>query len=160
LKDDPWFAKEIKDTHFYYTNWMRNGRADHPSVGDIAIHGYNLIHRTVINIHNEEKYDHVFGLIEKFIKTSFAIDQELLNQILLFQKSYLINYKEIVNYPKKVSLNYDFLGYLRDGEQLESSTLYLFDFKEDKDTSFPRFLDNIFYQRRRNYGKALIKKIQ
>lgn len=160
IKQDPWYAKEIEDTKYYYANWMRNGRADHPNVGDIAIHGYNLIHRTVINIHNEEKYDHVFGLVEQFVKTTFEIDQKLLDQILLFQKSYLINYKEIGNYPKKVSLDYDFLGYLRDGEDLENSTTFLFDFKEDKNTSFPRFLDNIFYQRRRNYGKALIKKIQ
>lgn len=159
IKEDPWFAKEIQDTRYYYKNWMSNGRADHPYVGDIAIHGYNLIHRTVINIHNEEKYDHVFNIIEKFIKNTFDIERKLSDQILIFQKSYLINYKEIINYPKTVNLNYDFLGYLRDGEKLETPVTYQFNFNEDKDTSFPRFLDNIFYQRRRNYGKAVIKKV-
>jgi radical SAM superfamily enzyme YgiQ (UPF0313 family) len=160
IKNDPWFEKEINDTEYYYANWMANGRADHPNVGDIVIHGYNLIHRTVINIHNEEKYDHIFNLIERFINDEFQIDKKLSNQILLFQKNYLINYKEIKNYPKQVKLDYDFLGYLRDDLELNNPTIYEFIFSEDKDTSFPRFLDNIFYQRRRNYGKALIKKVE
>ena len=158
IKTDPWFKKEIEDTEMYYSNWMRNGNAAHPNVGDLVIHGYNLIHRTVINIHSEQKYDHIFELVDRFVRTHFTVDEKMLEQILLFQKTYLINYRDIKNYPKQLELDYDFLGYLRDGSELERSTEYDFIFNEDKNTSFPRFLDNIFYQRRRNYGKALIKK--
>jgi putative methyltransferase len=158
IKNDSWFQKEEIDTRMYFLNWMAEGITKHPKLNNVNVAGVNLLHRTTMNMHTENKYEHIMNLIDKFLELNYPLDKEIKEQLLDFQNNYIIKYQDIKNYPKTKKYDYDFLDYL-DDKELENNVTYNFDFPEEKTTSFPRFLDNIYYQRRRNYGKALIKKI-
>jgi radical SAM superfamily enzyme YgiQ (UPF0313 family) len=158
LIEDPWFIKERDELRYYYRNWMTNGKINHPNISNIEIHGWNIIHRTTLNMHKDRKYDYVFDLIESFVKNEFDLDKNLLNQLVKFQKNYVINYDNIMAFPYELEFDYDFLSYLLEGAELENPTVYKFEFHETKDISLDRFLENIYFGRKRNFGKTLITK--
>jgi hypothetical protein len=58
-----------------------------------------------------------------------------------------------------LDFDYDFLGYLQEDTELEVPTKYKFDFLEAKDITIERFLENIYFSRRRNFGKAWVGKV-
>lgn len=159
LEKDSWFIKERDEVKKYYKNWMTNGKIDHPNISNIEIHGWNIVHRATLNIHAHRKYDYVFDLITDFVKNTFDFDPKLLDQIIKFQRHFVINYDLVPQYPFVVDFDYDFLGYLQDGTELQSPKKYKFDFLEAKDITIERFLENIYFSRRRNFGKAWVTKL-
>jgi putative methyltransferase len=159
LQTDPWFVKERDEVRQYYRNWMTNGKIDHPNISNIEVHGWNIVHRATLNLHAHRKYEYVFEVIRKFVKESFEFDPNLLEQIVKFQKHFVINYDSIPHYPMVLDFDYDFLGYLQEDTELEVPTKYKFDFLEAKDITIERFLENIYFSRRRNFGKAWVGKV-
>jgi tRNA A37 methylthiotransferase MiaB len=157
VKQDEWFKKERSHIKKYYRNWMLEGSINHPDIRNIEVHGWNLVHRTILNMHSEKKYSYIFDLIEKFVKNNFDIEEA--DQLLEFNKLFVIDYDKIKSYPLVKKFDYDFLGYIQDDLDLKSSTEYKFDFLEDKNISLERFLENIYFSRRRNFGKAWITKL-
>ena len=160
LQDDPWFIKERDELRHYYRNWMIDGKINHPNISNIEVHGWNIIHRTTLNMHLDRKYNYVFDLIEKFVISEFSLNANCLTQLLQFQRNYVINYDNIEQFPYAVQFDYDFLGYILDNTPLENTVRYKFEFHESKDISVDRFLENIYFGRKRNFGKALITKEQ
>jgi radical SAM superfamily enzyme YgiQ (UPF0313 family) len=160
LQADPWFIKERDELRHYYRNWMTDGKINHPNISNIEVHGWNIIHRTTLNMHLDRKYDYVFDLIEKFVISEFYLNTNCLTQLLHFQRNYVINYDNIEKFPYTVQFDYDFLGYILDDTPLENTVKYKFEFHESKDISLDRFLENIYFGRKRNFGKALITKEQ
>ena len=160
LQDDPWFIKERDELRQYYRNWMIDGKINHPNISNIEVHGWNIIHRTTLNMHLDRKYNYVFDLIEKFVTSEFSLNAECLTQLLQFQRNYVINYDNIEQFPYAMQFDYDFLGYILDNTPLENTVKYKFEFHESKDISLDRFLENIYFGRKRNFGKSLITKEQ
>jgi radical SAM superfamily enzyme YgiQ (UPF0313 family) len=160
LQNDPWFIKERDELKHYYRNWMIDGKINHPNISNIEVHGWNIIHRTTLNMHLDRKYNYVFDLIEKFVTSEFFLDAKCLTQLLQFQRNYVINYDNIEKFPYTMQFDYDFLGYILDNTPLENTVKYKFEFHESKDISLDRFLENIYFGRKRNFGKALITKEQ
>ena len=156
LKDDEWFIKERDELRHYYENWMTNGKINHPNISNIEVHGWNIVHRAILNIHAERQYNYVFDLIKKFVKTTFDLDHKLIDQLIKFQRHFIIDYDRISQYPYSIDFDYDILGYLQHGTSLEVPVSYKFDFPEAKDITIERFLENIYFSRRRNFGKALV----
>jgi hypothetical protein len=56
--------------------------------------------------------------------------------------------------------DYDFLGYIQDNTKLENTTVYQFDTAENPDMSEDRFLENMYFGRKRNFGKTNITRTQ
>ena len=75
-----------------------------------------------------------------------------------FQRLFLIDYNEIANYTKTVSFKHDIPGYVQDTNELIDSCTYEFEFPEDHDMSLQRFCEQIFFARRRNFGKSWITR--
>ena len=158
LQQDAWFQKEQQDTRQYFSNWMTQGRIHHPNVGGIEIHGWNLIHRTILNMHVERRYEHVFDLLERFM-ARYDLPQDLLADTMRFQRHYLIAYDQKNHYPMNLRASFNIWEYLTSDEPLtKQSTCYTLDFPEDKDMSFPRFLELFYFARRRNFGKATVER--
>jgi radical SAM superfamily enzyme YgiQ (UPF0313 family) len=160
LQNDPWFIKERDELRHYYRNWMTDGKINHPNISNIEVHGWNIIHRTTLNMHLDRKYNYVFDLIEKFVTSEFSLNADCLTQLLQFQRNYVINYDNIEQFPYIMQFDYDFLGYILDNTPLENTVKYKFEFHESKDISLDRFLENIYFGRKRNFGKSLIIKEQ
>jgi putative methyltransferase len=158
ISRDPWFNSEMERIRQHYGNWSKYGRIDHAPIQGMEIHGWNLIHSTLINLHNEGKHHHAFEVIDEFVKENFEIPEDIHNELMLLQKTFLIDYAGIGQYPKTINFKYDLMGYIQNGTELLKDSIYHFDFPEDKNMSLARFCEQIFFARRRNFGKAWITK--
>jgi len=158
IKTDEWLNSEIHRIAEHYNNWSEYGRIDHTPIQGMEIHGWNLVHSTVINLQSEGKHNHIFTVIEDFLRKHFTLDEGLLQDLMLVQKTFLIDHKQISQYPKVINLNHDIMGYVQNTTDLKSDCIYEFDFPEDKTQSLQRFCEQIFFARRRNFGKAWITK--
>ena len=159
LQQDEWFAKEQTEVRQYFSNWMTQGQIRHPNIGGIEIHGWNLIHRSILNMHVEHQYENIFAKLEQFMQR-YDLPQDLLDNAMKFQKKYLIAYDDVAEYPQKLELDYNIWEYLTFDQPLQQNkVVYNLDFPEDKTMSFPRFLELFYFARRRNFGKATVDTI-
>jgi radical SAM superfamily enzyme YgiQ (UPF0313 family) len=156
VKQDEWLLSEITRIEEHYSNWSKFGRIDHTPIQGIEIHGWNLIHSTIINLHSQNKSQHVFSVIQKFVEENFDLDKDVLGQLVEFQRNYLVVHADISQYPKLLKFDYDFLGYIQSNNLLDREVSYEYDFPEDKDMDLQRFCEQIFFARRRNFGKSWI----
>lgn len=62
-------------------------------------------------------------------------------------------------YPNKKTFDYDFLGYLQDNKPLDHKTAIEFDFREDKGMGLDEFCENIYFGRKRLFGRAKMRVI-
>jgi putative methyltransferase len=159
LQQDPWWIREQAEVRQYFANWMTQGRLDHPNVGGIEIHGWNLIHRTILNLHVERKYDHLFDLLNQFM-LRYHLPDDLHAATMRFQRRYLVRYDQIATYPEDLGLEYNLWEYLAYDQALVNQPVtYRLDFPEDKCMSFPRFLELFYFARRRNFGKTTVERL-
>lgn len=157
LQTDEWYFNQQEEMRGYYTEWLTNGELTDSELAGIQIKGLNLVYRTLLQVHIENKYDHVYGLLEKFMQR-YNIDEELLNDLFVLQRNYLVVHNKVKLYPLKLSFNYNIYDYIVFDQKLtRKNTDYTLDFPEDKDIKFQTFLEKIYFARRRNYGKAVIK---
>jgi radical SAM superfamily enzyme YgiQ (UPF0313 family) len=159
IKQDEWLLSEITRIEEHYSNWSKFGRIDHTPIQGIEIHGWNLIHSTIINLHSQNKSQHVFSVIQKFVEENFDLDKDVLGQLVEFQRNYLVVHADIGQYPKLLKFDYDFLGYIQSNNLLDREVSYEYDFPEDKDMDLQRFCEQIFFARRRNFGKSWITSL-
>ena len=160
IQKDPWLNSEIDRIATHYLNWSEFGVIKHIPIQGMEIHGWNLVHSTTINIHSEGKHDHVFNVVEDFLRKEFDIEESLLQELMLFQRMYLIDYNRIAEYPKDISFKHDIIGYVQNQSELLSPVKYHFDFPEDKVMTLEHFCEQIFFARRRNFSKSWVTTIQ
>lgn len=158
IKNDQWLSSEIKRIAEHYQNWGKHGKIDHNPIQGMEIHGWNLVHSTIILLQSENKHGHIFNVIENFMLKEFPLEKNLHDDLIKLQKNYLIDYTQISTYPKKISFKHDILGYLQGQNDLYVSSIYEFDFSEDKEMSLSKFCEQIFFARRRNFGKSWVTK--
>jgi len=158
IQNDSWMQRQFSETHKYYKLWTTTGLANHPRIGNVEVTGQNLMHRTTLKMQLENKIDHVFNIIDTFVTTTYNIDRQILDQLLKFQRNYVIDYKDLLALPIQEKFDYDFLGYLLDNSDINTPCTYQFDTGEDKTMSIERFLENMYFGRKRNFGKTTITK--
>ena len=160
VQQDPWFRSQFAETRSYFQNWMTKGRIDHPRIGNIEVFGWNLMHRTTLYMVKDRMINHVFETLDNFLNTHYNIDSAVKNQLLQFQRNYVIDYRDLGTYPIQMTSDYDFLGYIQDDAKLENTTIYKFDTSENSNMSEDRFLENMYFGRKRNFGKTNINRIE
>jgi hypothetical protein len=160
VQKDPWFRSQFADTRSYFENWMTRGRIDHPRIGNIEVFGWNLMHRTTLYMVKDQMINHVFESLDNFLNTHYNIDSAVKDQLLQFQRNYVIDYRDLATYPVTKTFDYDFLGYIQDNSELTATTVYQFDTAEDPAMSEDRFLENMYFGRKRNFGKTNITRTQ
>ena len=158
MQKDPWFRLQFFEIRSYFQNWMTKGKIDHPSIGNIEVFGWNLMHRTTLYMVKDRMINYVFDSLEKFLQAQYSIEPKMQTQLLDFQRGYVIDYRDLPSFPIIKSFDYDFLGYIQDNAELKNSTVYKFDTMEEQDMSEDRFLENMYFGRKRNFGKSIITK--
>lgn len=158
VRSHPWFSDELSKTKTYFSNWFQHGQAGHPDIGNVQVFGWNLVHRLTLLMQKENRVPDALALIRGFIRDTFDLDESLVNQLMRFQKSYVLDYHQLGQWPISDHYDYDFLGYIQDGTALASSCSYVFTTPEDPQMSLDRFLENMYFARKRNFGKATITK--
>jgi radical SAM superfamily enzyme YgiQ (UPF0313 family) len=153
-----WLKKEESEARHYFSNWMNTGKINHPKIG-VEIHGWNIIHRTSMNMHQEQKVNELYDFLETFLER-YNLPADLLASLMKLQRNYYIKYEDRNNYPMNLELDYNIWEYLSFNKPLEkTTTAYHLDFPEDKTMSFNRFLELFYFARRRNFGKATVDRI-
>jgi radical SAM superfamily enzyme YgiQ (UPF0313 family) len=153
-----WVKKEESEARMYFNNWMMTGRINHPKIG-VEIHGWNIIHRTSMNMHQENQVEQLYDHLEQFLER-YNLPPDLLASLMKLQRSYYIKYDDRNQYPMNLQLEYNIWEYLSFGKPLEKvPTVYRLDFPEDKTMSFNRFLELFYFARRRNFGKATVDRV-
>jgi tRNA A37 methylthiotransferase MiaB len=156
LLEDSWFAKEVQDTTTYYREWFANGEINHPKVGSTDVYGMNLGQRTSISIHTDARYDLVFGLLETYYRVRFPDHQEYVDDLFTIQKNYFVRFDQIKQYPRRIMMKHNILGYIQQDASLDAPSEYLFEFQEDTSMNLTRFCESLWFGRRRNFGKASV----
>ena len=135
IQTDEWLIQEIARIKEHYFNWTENGKIDHKPIEGMEIHGWNLIHSTVITLQSQFKHTPVFDLIEKFTQETYGhlLSHELFEDLMLFQRKFLVNFEEKEEYPMNIQFEHDISGYLQNQCELTTPAEYEFDFPEDKD---------------------------
>jgi len=159
VQEDPWFKLQFAETRSYFANWLYKGRIDHPRIGNIDVFGWNLMHRTTLYMVKEKMINYVFESLDKFLQNHYNIDSQVKHQLLQFQRNYVIDYRDLNSLPRSQKFDYDFLGYIQDNAKLENTTVYQFATAEDPSMSEDRFLENMYFGRKRNFGKTNITRI-
>lgn len=159
IQHDNWVQEQLNEFEYYTSQWMCEGKINHPTILGLEIHGWNLIHRFIINLHVQKKKSHIMNLLNNFI-IQFDLDEELKNDLINLQNWYTIDYSELHCYPKVQAFNYNIYQYVVNGHcELNYKNNFLqFDFLENKSMNFQEFLEKIYYSRRRNFGKSQIKE--
>ena len=158
LEKFSWLDQERNKVSKHYTDWMNNGKIDYCVNNNINIHGWNLIHSTLINLQHSNQFDNLYSFLHKFI-LEFDLEESVAQDLIQFQKNYVINYNDILSYPKIVNTKYNFLGYIKEGTVLLDPSQYQFDYVENKELTFQQYCEHLFFSRRKNFGKSLIKKL-
>jgi radical SAM superfamily enzyme YgiQ (UPF0313 family) len=158
LEKFSWLDQERNKVSKHYTDWMNNGKIDYCVNNNINIHGWNLIHSTLINLQHSNQFDNLYSFLHKFI-LEFDLEESVAQDLIQFQKNYVVNYNDILSYPKIVNTKYNFLGYIKEGTVLLDPSQYQFDYVENKELTFQQYCEHLFFSRRKNFGKALIKKL-
>jgi len=159
IQHDSWFQTQFDDTRNYFANWASCGSINHPPIGNVQVFGWNLVHRTTLYIQQQNILPHVFSLVDKFVKSHYNINKDILDQLMQFQRNYVVDYRNLKYLPIQQSFDYDFLGYIQDSTLLEKSCTYVFESTEDRNMSLEHFLENMYFARKRNFGKTNITRI-
>ncbi len=160
VQKDPWFRLQFAETRSYFENWMTKGRIDHPRIGNIEVFGWNLMHRTTLYMVKDKMINYVFESLDKFLSNHYNIDSQVKKQLLQFQRNYVVDYRDLKFLPITQAFDYDFLGYILDDAELTNTTVYQFATTESPTMSEDRFLENMYFGRKRNFGKTTITSIQ
>ena len=158
VQKDDWFRDQFAETRDYFANWSRHGSINHPPIGNIQVFGWNLVHRTTLYMQKQNRVAYVFDSVDRFVKSHYNIDKHTLDQLMRFQRNYVIDYRDLKSLPMTQEFDYDFLGYILDDEPIKQKCTYTFDTVEDQDMSMDRFLENMHFARKRNFGKTTITR--
>jgi hypothetical protein len=154
----PWMQKEEREARQYFSNWMTTGKINHPKIG-VEIHGWNIIHRTSMNMHADNQVAAMYDWLEQFLQR-YDLPADLLQDLMTLQRAYYIRYEQRHSYPLNLTLNYNIWEFLSFNQPLAATASeYRLDFPEDKTMSFHRFLELFYFARRRNFGKATVDSL-
>ena len=76
------------------------------------------------------------------------------------QNYYIVAYPEIELYPMEIEFDFDIHNYIISDSILNKPVTIEFEFPERKNTGYTKFLESIYYSRRRNFGKSKMKVLE
>lgn len=155
IQQDPWFASELNNTRKYFDEWVQNGEIDYPLIGkNRVLFGWNLVSRLTIELHIQNKIDHLYNLIENYIRKEFNVEH--LSELIEFQKQTVLQYDTLKSFPKTYPSRFDFYGYIVHSEPLNQSVVYSITTKEDVNMEKSLFFSFFHYARKRYFGNAIV----
>lgn len=162
LNNEHWFKTEMETIRDLYSNWMKTGKISTTLFGKVEIHGWNAIHYSVLKLHSENLYDLWFKSIREFVANEYSwiLSDEMFTDLVKFQENYVIRSNALTSYSRRIEFIYNIHEFISSDAELETSNpIYSFEFPEDKNQTISVFLQNVYFSRRRNFGKALISNI-
>lgn len=154
---DPWWKAQFRENQHWYEEWISKGRV-HCKVGGIPVPGWHLHNRLTLVIHAENRVEYLYEFLHDFVCKHFDIDYA--EQLVDFQQATVIDYARLKQLPEIRTYDRDFWGILSLGESTNQPATYKFFTREDTDMSQQTFLENFYFGRKRNFGKAHIMRLE
>jgi len=158
LQDNTWYQEQYQIIKEYYERWFAYYDTTFTKLGDVNISGgYNLLYKSIIEIHQKNQYQEITNILRKFCEQEFDLSPDLLDELLIVQQNNIINYNKIQEYPIRIPTKYNIIGYINLNQSLYQPVVHKFEFPYDTSVSLVTFCEKIWYQRRASYGKAVAK---
>lgn len=158
--EQAWLDQEFKSTRRYFHNWLTQGSAGHPDIDGVQVFGWNLVHRVTLLMQQGSRLANIRAWIRNFILEEFDLPHDLAQQLVSWSEHYVIDYHALGCLPLIARYDHDFLAFIQDGSGLDRACTYHFDTTEDKHMSLTRFLEGVYFHRKRNFGKTVMTKIE
>lgn len=156
LQQDARWVEQFEHTRELYQSWIAKGRVAN-SVAGIEVPGWNLHNRLTLVLHAEQQVDTVYKTVLEFVN---SLNIDCAEQLVSFQQATVIDHSKLNQLPQRLEFDWDFWGYIVHGRELKNSVCYEFSTNEDPDMSFQMFLENFYFGRKRNFGKAQITHVR
>jgi radical SAM superfamily enzyme YgiQ (UPF0313 family) len=156
LQKDPWMSEQLSITKSLYQTWFTDGMVI-DSVGTVPITGINLVNRLKMLLHYSGEIDRMFILLDQFLRNNYQLEAKLQQQLLEFSKCMVLQYHQLQKPTYKKTFDFDFVSYLRHGDNLHAKVTFEFWTSESKNMTYQRFLENFHYGKKRNFGVNFVK---
>jgi radical SAM superfamily enzyme YgiQ (UPF0313 family) len=160
IQRDAWWRQQIEEIRHYSDQWLTQGRVNHPLINGITVNGVNLGDRTGIVIALERKYDAIYVMLRDFYHDLLPQHDTYADDLFRVQENYLVKWEQIKDYPLQIDLDHDIVGSIQGTADLHRGASYRFGFLEDTNMTLATFCENLWYGRRRGFGKAMIQKLE
>jgi tRNA A37 methylthiotransferase MiaB len=160
LQEDEFWKSEEDLMTSVMLDWYSEGKQIVTELGPVIVSAPTNQYRTIFKIHLDNLYEHMYLLINKYIK-KYNLPSDLYNDLITLNKSVVTKQNNIKNF--QINLNYNITNYLvyPNSEILNKKEIVEITYPHDpvrsKDIAW--FLESIFYARRRSFGKNYIKVI-
>ena len=157
-----WWREERDSVMDAYRSWMTTGSISVDPVAGVKIHGWNLIHLSNLRMHADDSYTQYLSAVDKYVDGHYGSALlDLRSQLRVgmdlrkITDAYVVRHDRVADYPLQVHTDSNILEHIITGTELtDRSDPYRFEFPEDAQMTLPVFMQNIYYARRRNFGKA------
>jgi hypothetical protein len=142
-------------------NWFDKGKRIDTTIGPVRINASTNQYRTLFRVHSDEKYEHMYDLLAKFIDT-YQIPSDITQDLLMLNKCVVAEQRNLIDYS--FNMNYNLLEYIIDmdselkGEETTIKITYPHDPIRSKDLAW--FMESLFFARRRSFGKNFLETIK
>jgi hypothetical protein len=165
-----WWRSERDLVMDAYRSWMTTGSISVDPIAGVRIHGWNLIHLSNLRMHADRSYHRYCSAVEMYVEETYGHLLEpalptgnMISPLLDLRKiteAYVVRYDRITLYPMQLHTDSNLLDHVISDQPLSNRyDAYVVDFPEDRTMSLQVFLQNIYYARRRNFGKAQLKLV-
>jgi hypothetical protein len=156
-----WYQKAKSIVETTYRKWLNDGQPTYIKIDDVGMNHLIMSFHTVINLHHLENHDEVHGYIENFISENYTIEPMLLQDLQILTRNYVTKRSQVTDYPKVLSLNTNIIDYLFTKINKIDYSDYSATVSYTEDINLPKsiYLENIYFGRRRAFGKNSIKQL-
>lgn len=154
IMKDLYIIDEYKRVSDSIRQWYTTGDIDEHNVGGIPVYGENMLISTVWKLHIDNKLDYIYKPIADFLKQEY--DLTFVDQLVDFQKNCTLVHEKLEQYPIRYKYDYNFYGYIVNNEPLNQSNTTIYENRDNNIVAKEIFVQQIWYQRRNEYGKAKI----
>jgi hypothetical protein len=160
LQSDGFWKSEEDYMNNIIGDWYRYGKEIKTQMGEITITASTTQYRTLFLTHYEEKYEHLYSLVENYLQ-KYQLDEKILVDLITLNRSLVAKQRNLKDF--QISTNYNILDYIIydeiDLKNIKSNVdvIHPHDPVRSKDLNW--FMESIFFARRRSYGKNYLKTL-
>jgi hypothetical protein len=160
LQSDGFWKSEEDYMNNIIGDWYRCGKEIKTQMGEITITASTNQYRTLFLTHYEEKYEHLYSLVEKYLE-KYELDTEVLEDLKKLNRILVAKQRNLKDF--QISTNYNILDYIIydeiDLKNVKSNVEVTHPHDPVRSKNLNWFMESIFFARRRSYGKNYLKTL-
>lgn len=157
IKED-WFQKEVDLAREQISCFMIGDKPLDKFLGTIQLDGSSLLYYGAFRMTAYKMQDTYLDAVRRHIVATYTLSLPLVEDLHNLTDAFIIRHEELGNYPIKLKLNHNIVDFVLNDANIEQSCILSLECNE-KQMSLETFLRNIYFRRRRYFGKAKITHV-